>query len=112
MNAPWFDPNAWAWLPGTAIGCLAGVWGSMVGILAPRGKARGLVVGGGAVLLVLALASGVAGIVAIVQRQPYGIWYGLLLPCVLCCFILPSMLPVIGRAYAEAERRRMTAEDL
>ena len=32
MNEPWFDVNTMAWLPGTALGCLGGLWGSLLGM--------------------------------------------------------------------------------
>ena len=38
MNEPWFDPNSYAWIPGTLLGTLSGLWGALVGTLAPRGK--------------------------------------------------------------------------
>ena len=112
MNAPWFDPNAWAWLPGTVLGCLGGIWGSVAGFYAPRGQARRLVFGGGILLAVLAVASGVAGVVALAKGQPYGVWYGLLLPAVIALFVVPTMLPQVVRRYREAEARRISAEDL
>ena len=42
MSEPWFDPNRYAWIPGTALGVLGGILGSMAGVLAPRGRAKGL----------------------------------------------------------------------
>jgi hypothetical protein len=53
MTEPWFDPNLYAWIPGTALGIAGGVLGSLGGVLAPRGRARGVVLGlYGAVLCV------------------------------------------------------------
>ena len=35
-ETPWFDPNAWAWLPGTLFGCLGGLWGARARACSPR----------------------------------------------------------------------------
>jgi hypothetical protein len=40
MAERWFDAMQWAWLPGTLLGVLGGLWGSLAGVLAPKGKAR------------------------------------------------------------------------
>lgn len=112
MIEPWFDPNAYAWIPGTALGVLAGTWGSVVGILAPRGKAKSMSLGLGWLLLA---ASGImlaAGLSALYCKQPYGVWYGLLLPGILGPVVLGTNLPTVYRRYHESEKRRMEAEDL
>jgi MFS family permease len=112
MTTPWFDPNAWAWLPGTLFGCLAGLWGSLAGTLAPQGKARGLVVGTGWALIVVSLGFLVTAVVAYFVGQPYGIWYGLGLPGVLGVILFPSIFPIVLLRYRQAEERRMMAQDL
>ena len=112
MIDPWFDPNRWAWLPGTLFGVLGGCWGSLAGILAPMGRARRLVLGGGVAMFAVAVIFLASGAVALALRQPYGIWYGLMLPGLLGVFVLPFQFPMIRRRYREAELRRMQAEDL
>ena len=114
MADPWFDPTRWAWLPGTALGVIGGLWGSLAGLYA--GRARGWVVGSmwvwfiGSVLLLL------AGVVALGQGQPYGVWYGLGLPGLLGTIMGGVFLAVLAPAFREAERqaeeRRMQARDL
>jgi uncharacterized membrane protein len=112
MNEPWFNANAWAWLPGTLCGCLGGLWGTCTGLLAPRGKARGFVLGFGLLLIAVSAASLVAGLVAYRAGQPYGIWYGLGLPGVIgLCVMVPNYAVVLMR-YRQAEERRMQAEDM
>jgi tellurite resistance protein TehA-like permease len=110
MTEPWFDENYWAWLPGTVLGCLGGLWGALGGVLAPQGKAKRLVFGFGLLLVGLSSASLVAGLVALTVGQPYGVWYGLLLPGD-AVFIIGALFPVVRRRYREAEARRMQAED-
>lgn len=112
MNEFWFDPNTWAWLPGTSFGCAAGLWGGAAGLLAPQGKQRTLILGMAVALVFAAIAFLVAGTVALATGQPYGIWYGLLLPGAIGAFILPFNLPVVWNRYKEAETRRIRARDL
>lgn len=111
MPEPWFDPM-WAWLPGTVLGCGLGLWGSLVGVLAPRGKARGLVFGTFWFGLALSAVLLVAGVVALIAGQPYAIWYGLGLAGLLGSVLLPCLLPTVVRRYREAEDRRLHAQDL
>jgi hypothetical protein len=112
MNEPWFDPARYAWLAGTLVGVFGGVWGSLVGVCASRGRARGLVVGffRTAVLCFAALAA--AGLVALVAGQPWGVWFFLGLPGVLGLLIFLPLRRVMTVAYAQAEARRMQAKDL
>ena len=65
MNELWFDPNHYAWIPGTMLGVLGGLWGSLVGILAPRGKAKGLVLGTLCLMLAACTVSLSMGILAL-----------------------------------------------
>jgi zinc transporter ZupT len=114
MAEPWFDPIRWGWLPGTALGVLGGVWGTVAGLVGR--KYPGLLaaslwawLGGSSVLLL-------AGLVALFQGQPYGIWYGLLLPGVLgsamgVMFLL-MVLPSIREAHRREEEQKMQAHDL
>lgn len=112
MTTPWFDPNAWAWLPGTLFGCLAGLWGALAGTLAPKGKARGLVVGCGWLLIAASVVFLVVAVVAYLGGQPYGIWFGLGLPGMQGVILLPALFPLVFLRYRQAEERRMTAQDL
>lgn len=113
-----FGSTAQAWWTdrtGSLIGAVVGgVFGCMAGLmmwLASKGRARAFVVGAtmlwigiGAVLLVL-------GMVALSIRQPYGVWFPLLLCGVLIVGILPSRLRTLQRSYEEQEFRRMEAAD-
>lgn len=112
MNDVWFDPNRWAWLPGTLLGSLGGLWGALLGSLAPRGKARGLVLCSGFLLLGTGVALLIAAIAALVDGQPYGIWYGLGLPGILLTVLMTMFLPMAFLRYRQAEERRMSAKDL
>lgn len=111
MNGVWFDPNHWAWLPGTVFGCLVGLWGTLAGVFGPRGQARSLVVGFGLLLLAAAAVLLVAALIALRGGQPYGVWFALLLPGAQGVLILGPLFPLVLKRYRQAEERRMQAED-
>jgi hypothetical protein len=112
MIEPWFNPNLYAWIPGTFLGLLGGLLGTLGGIFAPRGKHRGLVLGVFAFSMLYSAGLLAAAIVALCQGQPYGIWYGLGLPGVLGLIIFGVNLPTMLNTYRMAEERRMQAQDL
>ncbi len=112
MNEPWFNPNLYAWIPGTLLGVLGGLWGSLVGVLAPQGKAKPFVLGSLVLLLAACAACLTLGVLAILEHQPYGVWYGLLLPGVIGLGVLGPLTPVALMRYREAENRKMQARDL
>lgn len=112
MTEPWFDPNRYAWVFGTALGVLGGLLGSLAGSLAPRGKAKPLVMGLFLVTMAACAVMLVAGVVGFFQGQPYGVWYGLGLPGVIGLLVLGGLLPVVQTRYREAEQRRLSATDL
>lgn len=112
MNEPWFDPNMYSWMPGTFLGVFAGLWGALAGTLASQGKARGLVMGLWAVLMTASAVLLVAGIIAVTQGQPYGVWYGLLLAGGIGVFVLGPLYFTIRMRYRQAEAQRLEAKDL
>lgn len=112
MPEPWFNPNLYAWIPGTVYGVAGGLLGGLAGTLAPQGKARSLVVGSFYTMIGISILLLIVGVAAYFSGQPYGIWYGLGLPGVLGVILFPSLLPVIHRRYREAEERSMKAQDM
>ncbi len=112
MTEPWFDPNRYAWVFGTALGITGGILGSLAGSLAPRGKAKPLVVGLFVATLMACAVLLTAGVVALLQGQPYGVWYGLGFPGLLGLAVIGGLLPLVQRRYREAEQRRLSATDL
>jgi hypothetical protein len=104
MSDPWFDPRL-VYVFGPAVGVLGGVLGPMVGVLAPRGKAKRLVLAGCAAMLV-------AAVVGFASGQPRIIWYSLGLAGGVGTVVFGSLTPVVLLRYRQAEARRMAAGDL
>src|SRR5262245_31730885 len=103
MPQPWFDPNTFAWIPGTVLGCAGGLWGGIAGVCAPKGKAKPVVLGLSFVLLGVGVLLLIAAAVAFFSGQPYGVWYGLGLPGLILPVVLGANLPNVLRTYRAAE---------
>jgi len=112
MIEPWFDPNQYAWIPGTAYGLAAGVMGGLVGWLAPRGRARSFVLRAWFTLWAAAVVLLIAGFVALANNQPWGIWYSLMLPGAIGTLVVGANSFVILKTYQQVEQRRLAAKDL
>ncbi|HTB85393.1 MAG TPA: hypothetical protein VK742_17230 [Candidatus Sulfotelmatobacter sp.] len=92
---------------GSLIGCL----GAMTGILGSKGRARGLVLATVKVCIALGLILLAGGMTALVLKQPYAVYYPLLLGGFILTIVFSVNLPSIQRRYDELEIRRMTSED-
>ncbi len=111
MIEPWFNPNAYAWIPGTLFGCIALVLGAFAGWLVPLGKARQFIVRAWVTLWMVAILLLAAGCIALLSRQPWGVWYGLALPGVIGTAVLGGNLLIILKRYREAEERGLSAKN-
>ncbi|MDQ7013239.1 MAG: hypothetical protein Q9O74_05000 [Planctomycetota bacterium] len=114
MNDWWTNQDAGliGAIGGSAIGVLGGLFGSVVGICAPKGIARGPVLGGQLAMAAFGVALLIAGVVAIVQHQPVHVWLPLVLGGSLLAGLMGGLYPVVRMRYAQAEARRMDAEAL
>lgn len=112
MTEPWFDPNQFAWIPGTAYGLTAAVMGGLVAWLVPRGRARRFILNAWLALWIAALVLLGIGFVALSGGQPWGVWYGLLLPGAIGTLVVGANWFVILNGYRQVERRRLAAKDL
>ena len=112
---PWWTQQA-AGLVGGGLGGLVGVLGAVVGVVAgvyaPRGRGKGVVVGGLWVMIGLGVVCLVGGVVAVVVRQPYHVFYPLLLIGFVASVVGGCNAPVVLRRYRQAESRRLSAEEL
>ncbi|MGQ9650757.1 MAG: hypothetical protein ACUVXJ_11660 [Phycisphaerae bacterium] len=107
MSEPWFDANTF----GTMYGIIGrGIGGTLCGVLAPRGKGRRFVVGSMAFFLVAGAVQLIVGLIALACRQPYGIWYPMVLCGVILVAVMGPLIPVIRTRYAQLDQRRIDAE--
>jgi hypothetical protein len=108
-NAWWSDRAAG--LIGGSAGGTFGICGALVGVLAGLGRARRFVMTLCFALIAMGVVTFVMGLVAVSLRQPYHVYYPLLLMGGLSVVILGFNLPSLRRRYEQAELRQMTALD-
>jgi hypothetical protein len=112
-EACWSASSAgWIGAIGGGLGALVGVYGALAGTLAPRGKARALVLGLHTSFLVVGGLALAAGLAALLFGQPYHVWYPSVLGGGIAAAVLGGLLPLVRMRYAEAERRRLAASEL
>jgi hypothetical protein len=96
--------TAW-WTPpignriGTVTGILGGLAGVLIGVLGGRGRAPRLVMGLLTAMLVIGILCLAVAIGAITARQPYHVWYPLLLPGVILTAVSATLSPRLRRHY-------------
>lgn len=116
MSEPWFEPNTFGMLFGAigggVGGSLCGILGAAAGVLAPRGRGRAWILGGFYLSVALGLLSLGFGIAAVLNHQPYGIWYPALLMGIVLTAVMGGLIPVVRLRYAQAEARRLEADGI
>ncbi len=112
MTEAWFNPDLYAWIPGAVYGVVSGMMGGLVGWLTPKGRARTFIVRAWLALWGLAVALLVVGLVAMAEGQPWGVWFGLVLPGIVGTLVVGANAFVILRRYREVEQRKFAAKDL
>ncbi len=109
---PWFENwGLVGTLLGVGVGLLGGAYGTVVGVCAPRGKAKGLVYGLHWFSLLLGLAVLAAGVTALAGGQPYGVCSPLLLSGAIVTGLIIGLTPMIKLRYRQAEHRKLSAEE-
>ena len=114
MSEPWFSPQQ-AGLVGGLVGSGVGVWGAMVGVLSglliPRCRGRGWLLG----LLWAGAATGLAltatAVVAAVDGQPFHVLHALGLPGVMLQFFGFGGAVLTRHRCRAAEEQRMARQD-
>ena len=112
----WFsDPGLFGMLYGSigggGMGALFGILCAAAGILASRGKGKGFVNAVMGIMIIYGIGNLVAGILALLQDQPYEIYYPFLMIGVLFSILSTPLLFVFRHRYALAERQRLEAEE-
>lgn len=112
-----------AWWTQQDAGLIGGVFGSLIGLLggglgilggcfARKGELKSTTFGLMYLMLVISIASLITGIVAVLMKQPYHVWYPLVLVGFIGTAVGGSMFPTMRNVYRQAENRRFEAEQL
>jgi hypothetical protein len=101
----------WEWIPGTLLGIFGGLYGSITGMLAPRGRGRVFVKSIGIVLLIFSTGFLITGMVFFSLGKPWEVWYPWLLPGVIGTTLFSVLPKNVMRQYENAELRRIQAKD-
>ncbi len=114
MNPWWtaYEGNLFGAIGGSVIGIVGGTLGALAGVLAPRGKGRGPILGSFVALILLGVAMLALGLIAVLRGQPYHVWYPLVLCGGILSLVLTCILPGLRTRYRQAEARRLDAEEL
>ena len=112
MHELWFDPNLYAWIPGTAIGVIGGTLGALTGSIVPSGKHRGLVTGLFVAFIACSTLLLLVGIAALIDRQPMAIWASIGGPGLRGVVVGVLLMLMVRRVYTTMELRRMASMDL
>jgi hypothetical protein len=107
----WWDDRQGAKI-GAIMGTSLGIMGALIGILAGIGRSRRLVLSLAMTAVTFSVTLLLLGVVALAAKQPYAVWYPLVLGGGIGTIVVGSLIPMIKRRYAEHELRRMTAADV
>jgi hypothetical protein len=107
----WWSEQSGGWIGGIG-GGVFGILGAMIGVLAGLGKARRFVLTLTTILALLGAVGLILGGVAFLLKQPYAVYYPLLLCGVILAAVCGGNLPVLRRRYEEMELRKMSAMDV
>ncbi len=111
----WFSPQEagrLGGLLGAVVGGVGGgVLGPMIGLLAPRGKCKALVLALQVGFAAVGAALLAAGLYALAVGQPAHVYGPLVLVGLIGAVVIGGLLPVTLYAYRLGERRRLAAEE-
>lgn len=110
FGSQWWTDRQAGWFGGI-FGSIMGCVGALIGVLVSKGRGRTLVFALLNGMLLVGLAGLVIGCIALLNSQPYGVWYPLLLIGVMGTIMPVAIRPNIKRRFAEFDRRKMDALD-
>jgi hypothetical protein len=111
---PWFDSRT-AGIIGGILGICLGIAGGIIGgscWFCIRKRKKKLLYGMFGIVIATSFALLITGLIALLSKQPYHVWYPFLLSGLLGTIIFSSLLPMIRRLFIEIEMRKMQAKDL
>jgi hypothetical protein len=109
-SSNWWTPEQGGMIGGIG-GTIIGCFGALIGILTSKGNARKFVLALTKICIVLGIFLLLAGAIATATKQPYAVYYPLLLAGFILTIVFSVNLPSIQRRYDELEIRRMTSVD-
>jgi hypothetical protein len=113
---PWLNPIRFGiWyggLGGSLLGLSGVVLGAVTAVLAPKGKGQNFILGAFTLMKWVGVAHLVIGLYAVYERQPYGIWYPLVLIGGLFTLLFSLLRPIVRKRYEEVEQRQMSMATL
>ena len=110
-SGQWWDDRT-AGLVGGIAGTVLGCLGGLIGMLAGVGKAREFVMLLTAAIVLAGVACLALAIVALLQTQPYCVYYPLLLLGGLSVLVMGPLRQTLRRRYQHLELRRIAAMDV
>src|SRR5438034_2175408 len=110
-RAGWWSARAGGIIGGVG-GSVIGMLGALLGTLTARRKARSFVLGAMLALTVLGAGLILVGGVAVIMKQPYAVYFPLLLGGGILTIVFWNGRRTARRAFEDAELRKMRALDL
>jgi hypothetical protein len=109
-SGAWLTDHQAGWLGGVG-GSLIGVFGALAGWLGGRGKAARFVLSLTLTLAVVGATLSLVGLTALLLRQPYVVWYTLLLGGTISGVVMGMAFVQFRARYREIELRRIQSLD-
>ena len=111
----WFDAatgNMLGGILGASMGVICGLWGTIAGKYASKGKFRQSVSYSAKLIIAVGILLSLAGGIAIIADQPRHVWSPFLLCGIIPLVVMLSVYSNIKRAYAASELKKMYIDDM
>ena len=106
----WWPDETGGWV-GASLGVVLGILGALVGILAGKGKSRKTVMGLLTAILLLGTGALIAAAAALIDRQPFPVYYPLILPGFIAALLAALIIRPVRKRYQKLELKRIRALD-